>query len=81
VGAADWTGSLTATSLSPACPQAPVHFLDDIPGTRDGAFPAVRTASGSMGGSLPPADGQAKAARTEGWIHLPTGGLHELNGV
>jgi hypothetical protein len=27
-----------------------------------------------------PDGNQAKAARTEGWIHLPTGGLDELNG-
>ncbi|MEC5179854.1 carboxylesterase family protein [Arthrobacter sp. CG_A4] len=34
--AADWTEVRAATSLSPACPQAPVPFLDDILGTRYG---------------------------------------------
>ena len=37
--ATDWTDVLTATSLSPACPQAPVPFLDDILGTRYGELP------------------------------------------
>lgn len=35
----DWTEVLAATSLSPACPQAPVPFLDDILGTRYGELP------------------------------------------
>ncbi|QCO96520.1 carboxylesterase/lipase family protein [Arthrobacter sp. 24S4-2] len=39
VAAADWTGALAATSLSPACPQGPVPFLDDILGTRYGELP------------------------------------------
>jgi para-nitrobenzyl esterase len=34
-----WTASYAATSLSPACPQAPVPFLDDILGTRYGELP------------------------------------------
>jgi para-nitrobenzyl esterase len=37
--APDWTGVLAATSLSPACPQGPVPFLDDILGTRYGELP------------------------------------------
>ena len=37
--ATDWTDVLTATSLSPACPQGPVPFLDDILGTRYGELP------------------------------------------
>ncbi|MCU1522464.1 MAG: carboxylesterase [Arthrobacter sp.] len=39
VSAPDWTAVLSATSLSPACPQAPVPFLDDILGTRYGELP------------------------------------------
>ncbi|WP_426975571.1 carboxylesterase family protein [Pseudarthrobacter sp. O4] len=39
VSAPGWTGVLTATSLSPACPQAPVPFLDDVLGTRYGELP------------------------------------------
>ncbi|MEO5317399.1 carboxylesterase family protein [Arthrobacter sp. CC3] len=37
--APDWTEVLAATSLSPACPQGPVPFLDDILGTRYGELP------------------------------------------
>lgn len=37
--APDWTGVRAATSLSPACPQGPVPFLDDILGTRYGELP------------------------------------------
>lgn len=39
VSAPDWTEVLPATSPSPACPQAPVPFLDDILGTRYGELP------------------------------------------
>ncbi|MDN4643782.1 carboxylesterase family protein [Arthrobacter sp. PsM3] len=39
VSAPDRTGVLAATSLSPACPQGPVPFLDDILGTRYGELP------------------------------------------
>jgi para-nitrobenzyl esterase len=35
----DWTTEFSATSLSPACPQAPVPFLDDVLGTRYGELP------------------------------------------
>ena len=37
--APDWSETLAATALSPACPQAPVPFLDDILGTRYGELP------------------------------------------
>ena len=36
---ADWSDVLAATTLSPACPQAPVPFLDDVLGTRYGELP------------------------------------------
>ncbi|UKA67050.1 carboxylesterase family protein [Arthrobacter sp. FW306-05-C] len=35
----DWTAEFAATSLSPACPQAPVPFLDDVLGTKYGELP------------------------------------------
>jgi para-nitrobenzyl esterase len=38
-GVPDWSETLAATNLSPACPQAPVPFLDDILGTRYGELP------------------------------------------
>lgn len=34
----------------------------------------------ALGRTLQPDAGHAQAARTEGWIHLPTGGLDGLNG-
>lgn len=39
VSAPGWTEAFAATSLSPACPQGPVPFLDDILGTRYGELP------------------------------------------
>ena len=35
----DWTAEYPATSLAPACPQAPVPFLDDVLGTKYGELP------------------------------------------
>ncbi len=35
----------------------------------------------ALGATLRPDDAHARAARTEGWIHLPVGGLSELTGV
>jgi len=37
--APDWTAEFAATSLSPACPQAPVPFLDAVLGTKYGELP------------------------------------------
>jgi hypothetical protein len=34
----------------------------------------------ALGRTLRPDDSHAKAALSEGWIHLPAGGLSELNG-
>ena len=34
----------------------------------------------ALGGTARPDPGHARAARTEGWIHLPTGGLDALRG-
>ncbi|MDQ0823200.1 para-nitrobenzyl esterase [Arthrobacter sp. V4I6] len=41
VSAPDRTEVLSATSLSPACPQGPVPFLDDVLGTRYGELPGT----------------------------------------
>ena len=35
----DWTAEYAATALSPACPQAPVPFLDAVLGTKYGELP------------------------------------------
>ncbi|MGZ4660786.1 MAG: carboxylesterase family protein [Arthrobacter sp.] len=35
----DWTSEYAATSPAPACPQAPVPFLDDVLGTKYGELP------------------------------------------
>ena len=35
----DWTAEYAATSPAPACPQAPVPFLDDVLGTKYGELP------------------------------------------
>ncbi|BCW65378.1 hypothetical protein NicSoilB4_01410 [Arthrobacter sp. NicSoilB4] len=35
----------------------------------------------ALGATIRPDDTQARAARTEGWIHLPAGGLGGLSGV
>lgn len=41
VPAPDWTETLAAVSLAPACPQGPVPFLDDVLGTRYGELPGT----------------------------------------
>lgn len=53
----NWTSELSATSLSPACPQAPVPFLDDVLGTRYGELPGsedCQNLSITMPGDLTP---------------------------
>ena len=35
----------------------------------------------ALGATLRPDAGHARAARTEGWIHLPAGGLDGLTGT
>jgi len=55
--APDWTSELSATSLSPACPQAPVPFLDDVLGTKYGELPGsedCQNLSITMPGDLAP---------------------------
>jgi len=57
VPAPDWTSEFSATSLSPACPQAPVPFLDDVLGTRYGELPGsedCQNLSITMPGDLTP---------------------------
>ncbi|WJH24731.1 carboxylesterase family protein [Pseudarthrobacter defluvii] len=53
----DWTAEFAATSLSPACPQAPVPFLDAVLGTKYGELPGsedCQNLSITMPGDLAP---------------------------
>ncbi|MEE9097718.1 carboxylesterase family protein [Pseudarthrobacter phenanthrenivorans] len=55
----DRTAEYAATSLSPACPQAPVPFLDDVLGTRYGELPGsedCQNLSITMPGDLLPGE-------------------------
>lgn len=44
----------------------------------DALIAALTARAVAVGGTLRPDPGQAKAALTEGWIHLPAGGLSDL---
>jgi predicted nuclease with RNAse H fold len=44
----------------------------------DALIAALTARAVALGKTLHPDDGHANAARTEGWIHLPTGGLDDL---
>ena len=46
----------------------------------DALIASLTARSVALGRTLRPDDSQARIARTEGWIHLPAGGLSELNG-
>jgi para-nitrobenzyl esterase len=55
--APDWTSEFFATALSPACPQGPVPFLDDVLGTTYGELPGsedCQNLSITMPGDLQP---------------------------
>lgn len=67
-GAADWTGVLTATSLSPACPQAPVPFLDDVLGTRYGELPGSEDCQ-RLSITLPADLGKDEQVPVMVWLH------------
>jgi para-nitrobenzyl esterase len=67
-GAADWTGVLTATSLSPACPQAPVPFLDDVLGTRYGELPGSEDCQ-RLSITLPADLGKDERVPVMVWLH------------
>ncbi|MCU1532130.1 MAG: hypothetical protein JWO49_1701 [Arthrobacter sp.] len=77
--------ALILDGLTQAAPWLDLAGHDDRLAGSDDMFDALIASltarAVALGRSLRPADGQARAARTEGWIHLPTGGLHELNGV
>jgi hypothetical protein len=47
----------------------------------DALIAALTARAVALGRTLQPDAGHAGAARTEGWIHLPAGGLAGLNGV
>ncbi|MGX5715750.1 carboxylesterase family protein [Arthrobacter sp. MAHUQ-56] len=57
--AAGWTAEFSATSLAPACPQAPVPFLDAVLGTKYGELPGsedCQNLSITMPGDLLPGE-------------------------
>ncbi|PVZ54043.1 carboxylesterase family protein [Arthrobacter sp. H-02-3] len=66
--ASDWTDVLTATSLSPACPQAPVPFLDDVLGTRYGELPGDEHCQ-HLSITLPADVGDGERLPVMVWLH------------
>ncbi|WP_427005323.1 carboxylesterase family protein [Pseudarthrobacter sp. H2] len=68
VGAPYWTGVFTATSLSPACPQGPVPFLDDILGTRYGELPGSEDCQ-RLSITLPPDLDKDERVPVMVWLH------------
>ncbi|MCX6498550.1 MAG: carboxylesterase family protein [Arthrobacter sp.] len=68
VSAPDRTEVLTATSLSPACPQAPVPFLDDILGTRYGELPGSEDCQ-RLSITLPAGLGEDERVPVMVWLH------------
>jgi para-nitrobenzyl esterase len=68
VSAPDRTGVLTATSLSPACPQAPVPFLDDVLGTRYGELPGSEDCQ-HLSITLPADLGRDERVPVMVWLH------------
>ncbi|MDQ0754618.1 carboxylesterase family protein [Arthrobacter sp. B3I4] len=68
VAAADWTETLAATSLTPACPQAPVPFLDDILGTRYGELPGSEDCQ-RLSITLPADLGDGERVPVMVWLH------------
>jgi predicted nuclease with RNAse H fold len=45
----------------------------------DAVIASLTARAVALGGTIRPDPGHARAARTEGWIHLPTGGLSALS--
>ncbi|WP_426975569.1 DUF429 domain-containing protein [Pseudarthrobacter sp. O4] len=77
--------ALILDGLTAAAPWLDLAGYDDRLAGSDDMFDALIASltarAVALGRTMRPDDGHAKAARTEGWIHLPTGGLHELNGA
>ncbi|MET3810032.1 carboxylesterase family protein [Arthrobacter sp. UYEF3] len=68
VSAPDRTEVLEATSLSHACPQAPVPFLDDILGTRYGELPGSEDCQ-RLSITLPAGLGEDERVPVMVWLH------------
>lgn len=76
--------AVALAALSAAAPWLDLAGHDDRLAASDDMFDAlIASLTGravALGRTLRPDDGHAGAALTEGWIHLPRGGLHELAG-
>jgi predicted nuclease with RNAse H fold len=76
--------TVALAALSAAAPWLDLAGHDDRLAASDDMFDAlIASLTGravALGRTLRPDDGHAGAARTEGWIHLPRGGLQELAG-
>jgi para-nitrobenzyl esterase len=68
VSAPDRSEVLAATSLSPACPQAPVPFLDHILGTRYGELPGSEDCQ-RLSITLPAGLGEDERVPVMVWLH------------
>jgi predicted nuclease with RNAse H fold len=77
--------ALLLDGLADAAPWLDLAGHDDRLAGSDDMFDALIASltarAVALGRTLRPDDGHATAARTEGWIHLPTGGLSGLNGA
>jgi len=77
--------ALLLGGLKQAAPWLDLAGFDDRLARSDDMFDALIASltarAVAVGASVRPDAGQAPAARSEGWIHLPTGGLDELNGI
>lgn len=77
--------ALLLDGLAHAAPWLDLAGHDDQLAGSDDMFDALIAALTAravvLGRTLRPDDNHAGAARTEGWIHLPTGGLAGLNGA
>ncbi|MDN4643783.1 DUF429 domain-containing protein [Arthrobacter sp. PsM3] len=75
--------ALVLDALTKAAPWLDLAGFDDQLAGSDDMFDALIASltarAVALGKTLRPDDGHAKAARTEGWIHLPAGGLDGLN--
>lgn len=68
VAAPDRTGPFAATSPSPACPQGPMPFFDDILGTRYGELPGSEDCQ-RLSITLPPDLRQDERVPVMVWLH------------
>jgi predicted nuclease with RNAse H fold len=77
--------ALLLDALAGAAPWLDLAGFEDRLAGSDDMFDALIAAltarAVALGRTLRPDDRRARAARTEGWIHLPAGGLEELPGT